>query len=159
MINENRQLKEDLCNRTWKSAFTPICAAKNRIDTIKAQYKIEDYVKKMRGNERYGRLKVHLLSLNKRTLIELYLQKCYDYKMIEVTSIVPKFDFDQEVWGILSNNEVIHTRVNTFRVFADKEMEYYCKYDEDAQEYNIDEKNLFTTREAAEKESKKRKGK
>lgn len=108
-----------------------------------------------------AKLKEHLQTLSKEMLIELYLQKCCDCKMVESVSIVPKFDFNQEVWGILSSGEIVHTRVNTFRVFPDKEIEYYCKYDEDTQEkmyYDIDEENMFETREEAEKELKKRRG-
>lgn len=154
LINENKQLKDDFCDNDWMSTFAQLCAAKDRINTLEAQLKIKKYI-----DEDGGRLKTHLQSLNKEMLIELYLQKCYDYKLLESVAVTPKFDFNQEVWGILSNDGIVHTRVNTFRVFPDKEIEYYCKYDEDTQEkmyYDIDEENVFATREEAEEELKKR---
>lgn len=43
------------------------------------------------------KLKEHLQSLSKEMLIELYLQKCYDYKLLESVAVTPKFDFNQEV--------------------------------------------------------------
>lgn len=64
-------------------------------------------------------------------------------------AIIPKFKIGQEVYVIIQ--DIIRTTViNSFRVFENNELSYYCKYVDGERMYlELDESEIFATLEEA----------
>ena len=73
-------------------------------------------------------------------------------------AIVPKFKIGQEVFVIIQY-VVRKTLINSFRVFESNELSYYCKYVDGERMYlELDENELFATKEEAESKLEELKG-
>ena len=78
-------------------------------------------------------------------------------------AIVPKFKIGQEVFIIFETTEKKHivesTKVDSITIFAGNELSYYCKYVDGERMYlELDEDELFTTKEKAQAKLEELKG-
>ena len=73
-------------------------------------------------------------------------------------AIVPKFKIGQEVF-IIIQDVIRATSINSFRVFENNELSYYCKYVDGERMYlELDEEEIFATKEEAEQKLAETKG-
>lgn len=73
-------------------------------------------------------------------------------------AIVPKFNIGQEVF-IIIQDVIRATSINSFRVFENNELSYYCKYVDGKRMYlELDEEEIFATKEEAEQKLAEIKG-
>ena len=78
--------------------------------------------------------------------------KGQDEKIAELKqkAIVPKFNIGQEVF-IIIQDVIRATSINSFRVFENNELSYYCTYVDGKRMYlELDEEEIFATKEEAE---------
>lgn len=78
-------------------------------------------------------------------------------------AIVPKFKIGQEVFIIFETTKkeyiVESTNINSITIFAGNELSYYCKYVDGERMYlELDESEIFATKEEAEVKLKELKG-
>lgn len=93
--------------------------------------------------------------------VDNYLQKIAELEQelaeLKQKAIVPKFKVGQEVF-IIIQDVIRATSINSFRVFENNELSYYCKYVDGERMYlELDEEEIFATKEEAEQSLLKQK--
>lgn len=121
-----------MCKRLFKSL-------KIKMDNFKLRYELAG------ADEEIARIRQENEKLkNKITELEENLKN----------SIIYKFKIGQEVF-IIIQDIVRTTSINSFRVFENNELSYYCKYVDGQRMYlELDEDEVFATQEEAEEKLK-----
>lgn len=97
----------------------------------------------------------HLKNNSNETLIYNLKSELAELKQ---KAIVPKFRIGQEVF-IIIQDVIRATSINSFRVFENNELSYYCKYVDGERMYlELDEEEIFATKEEAEQKLAEIKG-
>ena len=94
--------------------------------------------------------------------VDNYLQKIAELEQelaeLKQKAIVPKFKVGQDVFIIL-DAVIKDTNINSITIFAGNELSYYCKYVNNERMYlELDEEEIFATKEEAEQKLTETKG-
>ena len=97
----------------------------------------------------------HLENNSNETLIHNLKNELAELKQ---KAIVPKFKVGQDVFIIL-DAVIKDTNINSITIFAGNELSYYCKYVNNEKMYlELDEEEIFATKEEAEQKLAETKG-
>ena len=97
----------------------------------------------------------HLENNSNETLIHNLKNELAELKQ---KAIVPKFKVGQDVFIIL-DAVIKDTNINSITIFAGNELSYYCKYVNNERMYlELDEEEIFATKEEAEQKLAETKG-
>lgn len=97
----------------------------------------------------------HLQNNSNETLIHNLKNELAELKQ---KAIVPKFQTGQDVFIIL-DAAIKETNINSITIFAGNELSYYCKYVNNEKMYlELDEEEIFATKEEAEQKLTEIKG-